>query len=381
MAEAAGFIFVTCQCGAEAAVKSEVRRRRPDFRFAYSRPGFLTFKLPPDARVGEDFELPLVFGRAWGFSLGKASGQDDEQLAAAVWQIAGGEGFDRLHVWPRDAHPAGEHGYEPGQTPESLAAREMLLSQVPDEPARQRLARRTRPGQRVLDVILVEREVWWVGRHLARDVTGCWPGGLCELELPYEAVSRAWLKMEEALLWAGFPLQEGDECVEIGCAPGGSCQALLERGMRVTGIDPAEMHPAVLGNPAFVHVRKRGAEVRRREFRHTRWLFADMNVAPNYTLDTVEAIVTHAAVNVRGVMLTLKLLDWSQAEHLPEYLARVRCWGFADVRARQLHHNRQEVCVAALAAGEAGKPGRRRYVHRPRGSRRHSPPLAVDEDA
>ena len=39
--------------------------------------------------------------------------------------------------------------------------------------------------------------------------------------------------------------------------------------------------------------------------------------------------------------------DWSLATHVPEYLDRIRTWGFANVRARQLHHNRQEICVAA----------------------------------
>ena len=45
------FLFATCQLGAEGALKAEVARRC-DFRLAYSRPGFLTFKLPPDARAG-----------------------------------------------------------------------------------------------------------------------------------------------------------------------------------------------------------------------------------------------------------------------------------------------------------------------------------------
>ena len=62
----------------------------------------------------------------------------------------------------------------------------------------------------------------------------------------------------------------------------------------------------------------------------------------------VEAIVTHPAVNVRGLLLTLKLLEWSLAEHVPDYLDRIRGWGYAHVRARQLPHNRQEICVTAL---------------------------------
>ena len=93
--------------------------------------------------------------------------------------------------------------------------------------------------------------------------------------------------------------------------------------------------------------RKRGADVKRREFREVRYLAADINVAPQYTLDTVEAIVTHPDVQIKGLILTLKLLDWKLAEEIPAYLDRIRLWGYGHVRCRQLHHNRQEVCVAA----------------------------------
>ena len=78
----------------------------------------------------------------------------------------------------------------------------------------------------------------------------------------------------------------------------------------VTGIDPAEMAPAVLEHPHFTHIRRRSTQVRRREFRKIRWLTADMNVAPDYTLDAVEAIVTHPQINIRGLLLTLKLPEW-----------------------------------------------------------------------
>jgi 23S rRNA (cytidine2498-2'-O)-methyltransferase len=117
------------------------------------------------------------------------------------------------------------------------------------------------------------------------------------------------------------------------------------------GIDPAEVDPQVTAHPRFTHVRKRGHEVRRREFRKVRWLAADMNVAPQYTLDTVEAIVTHSEVDVRGLLLTLKLLDWSLAAEIPAYLERIRTWGYHEVRARQLSHNRQEICVTARRKG------------------------------
>jgi len=158
--------------------------------------------------------------------------------------------------------------------------------------------------------------------------------------------------MREALDWAQFPLEKDQQAVEIGCAPGGASQALMERGLLVTGIDPADVDPVVANDPRFHHVKKRGADVQRREFRKTRWLAADMNVAPQYTLDTVEAIVTHPEVKIQGLLLTLKLLDWDLAAMVPDYLERIRGWGYRDVRARQLQFNRQEICVAALHGGK-----------------------------
>ena len=73
-----------------------------------------------------------------------------------------------------------------------------------------------------------------------------------------------------------------------------------------------------------------------------------MNVAPQYTLDAVEALVTHAEVNIRGMLLTLKLPQWKLAAGLPDWLDRIRGWGYNIVRAGQLQYNRRELCVAAL---------------------------------
>ena len=115
-----------------------------------------------------------------------------------------------------------------------------------------------------------------------------------------------------------------------------------------TGVDPNDMDPDVLAHPHFTHVKKRGADLKRRDYSPFRWLAADANVTPQVTLDTVEAIVTHGDVHIRGLLLTLKLADWRLAEEIPSYIARIRGWGYKHVKARQLAFNRQEICVAAL---------------------------------
>ena len=73
-----------------------------------------------------------------------------------------------------------------------------------------------------------------------------------------------------------------------------------------------------------------------------------MNVAPNYTLDAVEDIVMNKQVSIRGLILALKLVEWDLAWNIPQYLDRIRSWGFNVIKARQLQHTRQEICVAAL---------------------------------
>ncbi len=379
-----GFLFVTCQVGAQGALKTELARLHPRAHLAFSRPGFLTFKLPVDEPLAGELSadqgwdgaqrLELVFARSQGFSLGKVVGASVDELAAEVWRLAGGHSWQALHVWQRDNVPTGHHGFEPGITPLAVDAAAALRKAAPADVPPEVFANpfvlpsRGRPVDTswVLDCVIVEPNQWWIGYHAAVGPESCWPGGVPAIELPERAVSRAYLKMEEALRWSQLPIRAGDHCAEIGCAPGGASQALLDHGLKVLGIDPAEVDPRLLAEPGFTHLQMRGADVRRRVFRNTRWLTADINVAPQYTLDTVEAIVTHPAVNVQGILLTLKLSDWHLADELPNYLDRIRQCGFSRVRARQLAFNRQEVCVAASRdlprRGQARQSAAKRHV-------------------
>jgi 23S rRNA (cytidine2498-2'-O)-methyltransferase len=212
------------------------------------------------------------------------------------------------------------------------------------------------PGDWVADVVLVEANQWWVGYHRARSVPSRWPGGIVSLHPPSHTVSRAWLKMEEALTWSRLPVAPGARFAEIGSSPGGASQCLLGHGFEVIGIDPAEMDAEVMADPNFTHIRRRAMQVPRKAFRKIRWLTADMNVAPTFTLDAVEAIISQPQVNVRGMLLTLKLPEWKLADEVPSYIARVRSWGYNFVQARQLAHDRREICVAALQRPFRRKP-------------------------
>jgi 23S rRNA (cytidine2498-2'-O)-methyltransferase len=353
------FLFVTCQVGAEKAVKGELAERWPQFRIAYSRPGFLTFKIPEEQFLTPDFNLASVFARAYGFSLGRTTGSNPASAAKEAWNLLGERPIRVIHAWDRDATEPGVRGFEPWITPAANASFEALRAASPHPEllsAGNHLQQPAAPGDWIADCVLVEPNEWWIGYHRARSVSSRWPGGIMSLALPAGTPSRAWLKMEEALAWSQLPAGPGARFAELGSSPGGASQALLSRGFDVLGIDPAEMAPAVRDHPKFRHIRRRVVQVPRRAFRKIRWLAADMNVAPTFTLDAVEGIVTHNEVNIRGLLLTLKLPEWHLAAEVPDFLARIRGWGFNLVKARQLSHNRREICIAALQKPFRRKP-------------------------
>jgi 23S rRNA (cytidine2498-2'-O)-methyltransferase len=351
------FVYAVCQHGAEAALKRELAVRAPKLRPAFARPGFVTFKLEQPCEQPEKFALPSAFARTSGISLGSVKGDRLHELARQVWELPevvnalGAIEIAGLHVWQRDERSPGDRGFEPYRTALAEEAEHALREVSPIESLREDASGKHKPTPRnrwVIDVALVEPGQWFVGCHRTTSRVASWPGGVPALELPEHAVSRAYLKIAEAMTWASLPMAHGDRVIELGSAPGGAAQAMLEAGLDVIGVDPAEMDEDVLANPRFTHIRARSVEASRKVFRHAQWLAADMNVAPQYTLDAVESIVTHPGIHIRGMLLTLKLPEWQLAEELPAYVERVRGWGYKDVRLRQLAFNRQEICLAAL---------------------------------
>src|SRR6185503_15849529 len=110
----ARFLFVVPQAGAERPLKNEIAREHPELRFAFSRPGFVTFRLPDESNRG-DFALRSVFARTWGYSLGKVAGGDDLALARDAWRLVAerlsNETVRHVHVWQRDRPLPGDEGF------------------------------------------------------------------------------------------------------------------------------------------------------------------------------------------------------------------------------------------------------------------------------
>jgi 23S rRNA (cytidine2498-2'-O)-methyltransferase len=258
----------------------------------------------------------------------------------------------KLHVFERDRHAPGEEPKNHDRSTLSAPFESDLRARDPDQKIFAKTGERATNGDRVLDLIWVEPSELWIGLHEQTSDHVPYAGGIPPMSLPEEAPSRAWLKIEEALLWSGARVRPRDQALEIGSAPGGATFNLLQRGLNVVGVDPAEMDPRVLhwkGESRFRHLRRAVQQLDASDLpQGVQWLLLDMNVSPNVSIDEISHIARLIGDPLLGVFLTIKLNKWRIAGEIPEMLEHLRQLGLARIRARQLSSNRQEFTVFGL---------------------------------
>ncbi len=316
------FAFATCLPGLEPAVKREVARVRPALRFAYSRPGLVTFK--SDGEIGPDDAPASVFARVWGQSIGPATDPADaaKQVAALSPTL--------VHLYPRD--------------PEADAA-EVAPWQAALREFRSGVAA---SGDLIANVIVATGDRAWIGLHRHDDNHVPHPGGLIPVELPTDAPSRAYAKIEEAIAWRALPVEAGHVALEIGAAPGGAVMALARRGVEVWGVDTGELAPHVASMPGVHHLAMKVGALRWEQLPpRVDWLLVDVNLAPQVALHEVARLMPRLRPTLRGAVITLKLNDFAFVDALPTLVKRIEDFGFTDVRLRHLPSNRREICVVA----------------------------------
>ena len=326
------FLLMACQGGAEAALCQRQEEMLPLIAKAAWRRGVVTFRLG-DVDPHDDFFPDLVFNRTCIRSLGQVTGKSDAERAAAAAALAGTAGRNAIHVWRRA--PRAEIDLQPIRT--------VLAAACGLPPASATVAT---PGDLVLDCIVDSPGRWWIGWHRAATLPSCWPGGAYPVTLPAGKVSRAWLKLDEAITTFGIPLAAGQRAIELGASPGGACQRLLEAGLHVVGVDPALVDERVSGYERFEQWRMRARDVRLKVVRGFHWVVADMNIDPTSTMESLERVVTAPGARVKGIVATLKLPTWGRTADLPGFLERLTAWGFRP-QARQLSTGGREVCVWA----------------------------------
>jgi 23S rRNA C2498 (ribose-2'-O)-methylase RlmM len=357
------FAFFTCQVGAEAELKREVLSEFPEFKFSYSRPGFLTF-VDPASSVHPELETQAIFARTWGMNVGRAA---PDELIEKLSPLLGEWQPDLLHLYDADR-------FFPGDEPESFRVNEHSSSKLAavrealDASGRSEIPINSvaPPSSLVLHVIAVPTSTrdrkspseWWFGlSRVALKDERRFPGARPSITVPENAPSRAYVKFSEARMKAEIPFRANEVALEIGCTPGGTLLALLELGLEVWGIDPNPMDADLLrANPERLHFVRSPMEFVDPQGgtspRNLNWLMIDVNVSPDLGLPVVERFARANTKSLHGAVLTLKLMNWDECKKIPDWLNHVdRIFARSGIRrtlTRQLAYNRQEFCVVGM---------------------------------
>ena len=347
---ASSFLLVGCQGGAEQALERRQQQSFPELRKAAWRRGLVSFRLPEgfgsnadeQASVWQQAAVPplladrMVFARAAIRTLGQVTGNDDQERVEATRSLIGPATFTAVHVWKRDLRLA----LEAAPIHTALTQAFGLTSESAPLPA----------NSLILDCVVDTADRWWIGWHQSKTPADCWPGGRYPGNLPTDAVSRAWLKLDEAIARFDLPLEPTQRACELGAAPGGAAQRLLAAGLEVIGVDPANIDPRVADHPRFTHWQKRARDVRVKDLRNCDWLVTDMNIDPTSIMAALERVLKTSGRRPRGVITTLKLPDWSRAEDLDGWLSRFASWGYQP-QVQQLSTGGRELCLVAVRRG------------------------------
>jgi len=198
-----------------------------------------------------------------------------------------------------------------------------------------------READLVVSVYAAEQSLF-MGCSDPRDNLSDWPGGMVRFRREEGLISRAAFKLLEAEKAFALPLEQFTHALDLGAAPGGWTNVLLQRGLQVTAVDPAALDPSLAGHPRLRHLRMNASEAR---FAPGTFdlLVCDMSWDPHRTCRLVCGLADALISGAAGI-ITLKLMRGKPFRTIRE-LSESYAERFEIRKIKQLFHNREEVTM------------------------------------
>jgi 23S rRNA (cytidine2498-2'-O)-methyltransferase len=297
------FYFVLTNTEAFDLLQEELLLRYPDLRKSYSRPGFMTLKSE------KSIPFKAHFSRLYGVSLGQ---KKREEL-----------NYDRAWVWKRE---------------------EDLI--IPPDLKKLSENSMFKIGEKVTLIMLVGPDEYWVGEYELKRTHFQTPGEESSIIERDDVPSRAYYKLAELYEAYDLPFDHQERVLELGSAPGGASLFLLEQDLLVLGVDPAEMDPAVKKKYGFRHLKIPFEHLSQQHLNDdVDWIISDVNLPPSVVIKEVERLLDF--LSPKGILLTLKMNDSRQLQAIPDYLDRIRKFGY-KVELKYVPSFRREIALIAL---------------------------------
>ncbi|GIP19927.1 SAM-dependent methyltransferase [Paenibacillus sp. J22TS3] len=197
-------------------------------------------------------------------------------------------------------------------------------------------------AERIVSVLVTENAMF-TGISAPRDNLSDWNGGAVRFQKEEGQISRAKFKLLEAEKVFGIDFVSFRDALDIGAAPGGWTSFLLERGLRVTAVDPAKMHPSLMASERLTYLQKNADSVK---FRDNQFdlMVCDMSWSPKLTAKLVTGLLYSLSPGGTAVV-TVKLLSKKPLALIKEVMDTFENAHMQIQRAKQLFHNRDEITL------------------------------------
>lgn len=210
----------------------------------------------------------------------------------------------------------------------------ILVSEVHAEPV-------VRYADQIISIYIHAKKLF-VGLSKPTDNLSDWSGGAIRFMKEEDQISRAKFKLLEAEQRFGIDFSVARTALDIGAAPGGWTSLLLERGLKVTAIDPAAMSPRLLGNPNLKIYKKNASDVKLRD-QEFDLLVCDMSWDPRQ-MGRLVADLLYSLQSGGTAIITVKLMHKKPFQTVRDIL-RILEPSLFLLKAKQLFHNREELTL------------------------------------
>lgn len=198
-----------------------------------------------------------------------------------------------------------------------------------------------RASDKIISLFISESTLY-IGCSHPLDNLSDWSGGAIRYQKEEGQISRAKFKLLEAEEEFELDFTQYHHALDIGAAPGGWTSLLLERGLSVTAVDPAELHPNLKHHHKLTYHKKNASEV---SFAANTFdlLVSDMSWSPRQmtklVIELLHTLETHGTA-----IITLKLMHKKPFQAVKEVCSLFE--SHLDFkRAKQLFHNREELTL------------------------------------
>ncbi|MBL7664061.1 MAG: hypothetical protein JNM93_02920 [Bacteriovoracaceae bacterium] len=296
------YFFAITNIGNEKLLKTEMEFRYPSWKFAYSRPGFLTYVGPEN----DDFPTELMMARVWGESKGKVK-EFPKNFKGFFLKL------DESWDWPTT--------YVIKQSQINLGSQPLMVLVAPDEV--------------------------WQG-ELVPQAYSLGTVGEVGLSEDFQAPSRAYLKMLEAAKAFALDLKAADKVLELGSAPGGITTYLLNQQLEVWGVDKAEMDASVLANKKYHHLNNSLEKLTEREYpKDVAWVVSDINLPFKVVMKHLTPHI-QKLTKLKGAVITAKIEKPTQLKEVLKIKHELGVKFKAKVLIKHLPSHRQETALLLL---------------------------------